>query len=200
MILTLENIQAACSERPSLTQFIARQSLAGLPMYTSTVVDDESHAMDVMRGMEQAWERKEESYFIHVLQTEPSLVLRVHAVCILAEVGGEKSVPQLSDVLLHDPDPLVRHEAAFSLGQIGNSEGNVALAQAVLNDKDPIVRHESAAALGSVGSAESEDVLTRALSDSDEMVRNSAKASLFNIRFLKQYSSGSTAKDRAPRP
>ena len=169
-------------------------------MYTSTVVDDETHAMQVMRGMEEAWERKDETYFVDVLKKEPSLVLRVHAVCILAEVGGGSSVPTLADVLLHDPDPLVRHEAAFSLGQIGNSEGNVALSEAVLNDKDPIVRHESAAALGSVGSAESEDVLTKALSDEDEMVRNSAKASLFNIRFLKQYSSGSSARERAPRP
>ena len=169
-------------------------------MYTSTVVDDEAHAMTVMKKMEEAWEKKDETYFVKVLRTEPSLVLRVHAVCILAEVGGEKSVPTLSDVLLHDPDPLVRHEAAFSLGQIGISEGNVALSEAVINDKDPIVRHESAAALGSVGSADSEGVLTRALSDEDEMVRNSAKASLFNIRFLKQYSSGTSARDRAPRP
>ncbi len=169
-------------------------------MYTSTVMDDEAHAMRVMKGMEAAWEKKDESYFVHVLKTEPSLVLRVHAVCILAEVGGAKCIPTLSDVLLRDPDPLVRHEAAFSLGQIGLSEGNVALAEAVINDKDPIVRHESAAALGSVGNPESEDVLSKALSDTDEMVRNSAKASLFNIRFLKQYSAGSTARDRAPRP
>lgn len=156
--------------------------------------------MRVMEGMEEAFQKKDESYFVEVLQTEPSLVLRVHAVCILAEVGGEKSVHTLSDVLLHDPDPLVRHEAAFSLGQIGLAEGNIALAEAVITDKDPIVRHESAAALGSVGSADSERVLTKALSDPDEMVRNSAKASLFNIRFLKQYSSSSSARERAPRP
>ena len=169
-------------------------------MYTSTIVDDEAKAMQVMRGMEEAWERKDESYFVRVLKSEPSLVLRVHAVCILAEVGGEESVPTLADVLLPDPDPLVRHEAAFSLGQIGLSEGNRALAEAVISDRDPIVRHESAAALGSVGSADSEDVLTRALADPDEMVRNSAKASLFNISFLKQYTGGSTARERAPRP
>ncbi len=169
-------------------------------MYTRTVVDDEAHAMQVMKGMENAWEKKDESYLVRVLQQEPSLVLRVHAVCILAEVGGEKSVPALADVLLNDPDPLVRHEAAFSLGQIGLSEGNTALSDAVIKDKDPIVRHESAAALGSVGSSDSVDVLTRALFDEDEMVRNSAKASLFNIRFLKQYSSASTARERAPRP
>ena len=169
-------------------------------MYTSTVVDDEAHAMEIMRGMEEAWKREDESYFIDVLGKEPSLVLRVHAVCILAEVGGERSVPALADVLLHDPDPLVRHEAAFSLGQIGLSEGNEALAEAVLNDRDPIVRHESAAALGSVGSPNSEVVLMKAEADADEMVRNSAKASLFNIRFLKQYNGSTTARDRAPRP
>lgn len=169
-------------------------------MYTSTLVDDEAHAMMVMKGMEDAFEKKDESFFVKVLQSEPSLVLRVHAVCILAEVGGQKSVPALADVLLHDPDPLVRHEAAFSLGQIGLPEGNRALAEAVLTDKDPIVRHESAAALGSVGSPDSEGVLVKAESDTDEMVRNSAKASLFNIRFLKQYSTGATARDRAPRP
>ncbi len=169
-------------------------------MYTSTVIDDEAHCMDVMKGMEDAWESKDETYFIGVLRNEPSLVLRVHAVCILAEVGGEKSVPTLSDVLFHDPDPLVRHEAAFSLGQIGLAKGNEALAKAMKEDPDPIVRHESAAALGSIGSAEAEKWLKDALSDSEEMVRNSAKASLFNIEFLKKYSKGASARERAPRP
>ena len=169
-------------------------------MYTSTIVDDEAHCMDVMQGMEDAWESKDESYFVEVLRKEPSLVLRVHAVCILAEVGGEKCISTLADVLFHDPDPLVRHEAAFSLGQIGLSEGNKALAQAMKTDRDPIVRHESAAALGSIGSAESEAALKDALLDSEEMVRNSAKASLFNIEFLKKHSRGTSAKERAPRP
>jgi hypothetical protein len=169
-------------------------------LYTKTVVDDEAHCMEVMRGMEDAWAKKDETYFVRVLQKEPSLVLRVHAVCILAELGGEGSQTALADVLFHDPDPLVRHEAAFSLGQIGLSEGNRALSKAVMTDKDPIVRHEAAAALGSIGSPDSEEVLTKALSDSDEMVRNSARASLFNISFLKTYSAGATARDRAPRP
>jgi deoxyhypusine monooxygenase len=169
-------------------------------LYTSTVVDDEAHCMEVMRGMEEAWEQKDESYFVTVLRQEPSLVLRVHAVCILAEVGGKGSVPTLSDVLFHDPDPLVRHEAAFSLGQIGLSDGNEALAKAMKEDPDPIVRHESAAALGSIGSAQAEASLREALSDDEAMVRNSARASLFNIEFLRRYSRGSSARDRAPRP
>lgn len=169
-------------------------------LYTRTVTGDEPHGIEVMKGMEEAWARKDEAYLVDVLRREPSLVLRVHAVCILAEVGGAGCIPTLADVLLNDPDPLVRHEAAFSLGQIGLSEGNTPLARAVLRDPDPIVRHESAAALGSIGSADSEAVLTRALSDRDEMVRNSAAASLFNIRFLMDYSSEASARERAPRP
>ena len=169
-------------------------------MYTETIAGDEAHSMKVMKGMEEAWSSKDETFFVNVLRTESSLVLRVHAVCILAEVGGEKCIPTLSDVLLHDPDPLVRHEAAFSLGQIGLSGGIKPLADALKGDRDPIVRHESAAALGSIGNADAEGALTKALSDKDEMVRNSAAASLFNIKFLKEYSSGETARDRAPRP
>lgn len=169
-------------------------------MYTSTVVDDEEHCMEVMSGMEVAFARKDESYFTDVLKREPSLVLRVHAVCILAEVGGQESIPTLSDVLLRDPDPLVRHEAAFSLGQIGLTAANATLEKAMLSDPDPIVRHESAAALGSIGSAASEEGLKRALADKDEIVSNSARASLFNIAFLKKHSAGSSARERAPRP
>lgn len=169
-------------------------------MYTNTIVDNEAHCMDVMAKMERAFSEKDELYFIAVLKKEPSLVLRVHAVCILAEVGGEGSIPTLSDVLLHDPDPLVRHEAAFSLGQIGLTAANEALKRAVLSDQDPIVRHESAAALGSIGSADSESVLRKALADKDEIVANSARASLFNIEFLKKHPSTGTARERAPRP
>lgn len=169
-------------------------------MYTSTVIDDKPHCMEVMRRMEEAFAAKDEDYFVKVLREEPSLVLRVHAVCILAEVGSGKSVPALADVLFHDPDPLVRHEAAFSLGQIGDSAANDALGKAMLTDGDPIVRHESAAALGSIGSAAAEIMLRKALADKDGIVRNSAETSLFNIEFLKHYSVGGTARDRAPRP
>ncbi|MDV3277659.1 MAG: HEAT repeat domain-containing protein [Nitrososphaerales archaeon] len=169
-------------------------------MYTRTIVDDEAHCMAVMRGMEDAFSHKDESYFVKVLREEPSLVLRVHAVCILADVGSEKSIPTLSDVLFHDPDPLVRHEAAFSLGQMGLSAAIEALEKATLTDSNPIVRHEAAAALGSIGNASAEKALRKALSDKEAIVSNSARASLFNIEFLKKYSVGASAKDRAPRP
>ncbi len=169
-------------------------------MYTSAVIDDEARCMKVMKGMEEAFGRKDESYFVEVLKGDPSLVLRVHAVCILAEVGGKECIPTLADVLINDPDPLVRHEAAFSLGQIGLSAANEALERAILTDPEPVVRHESAAALGSIGSPSAEAVLRKALSDQDEIVSNSARASLFNIEFLSRYSAGTSARERAPRP
>ncbi len=169
-------------------------------MYTTTIVDNEEHCMEVMKGMEEAYAGQDEDFFVTVLRDEPSLVLRVHAVTILAELGSQNGVEALSDVLANDPDPLVRHEAAFSLGQIGSARGNKALEQAVREDRDPIVRHESAAALGSVGSQSSRATLEYALNDSDEIVRNSAKASLFNLKFLSTHSVGASARDRMPRP
>ncbi len=150
--------------------------------------------------MEEEFQRENEDFFVDVINVEPSLVLRVHAVTILAELGGEKGIVALSDVLLNDPDPLVRHEAAFSMGQIGLTSANIALERAVLTDHDPVVRHESAAALGSIGSQSSTSTLTKALEDKDEIVRNSAKASLFNLKFLATYRVGGSARDRAPRP
>ena len=37
-------------------------------MYTRVVVDDEAHCMNVMQGMEVAWENKDESYLVKVLE------------------------------------------------------------------------------------------------------------------------------------
>jgi deoxyhypusine monooxygenase len=156
--------------------------------------------MDVMAKMEDAFSRRDESYFLEVLKQESSLVLRVHAVCILAEVGGEGSIATLSDVLLNDGDPLVKHEAAFSLGQIGLASSISALEKAMLTDPDPVVRHESAAALGSIGNSRAESALRKALGDKDSIVSNSARASLFNISFLRKHPVGAGARDRAPRP
>ena len=169
-------------------------------MYTSTVVDSEEHCLSVMKAMEEEYRKENEQFFIDVLTNEPSLVLRVHAVTILAELGGEAAVPVLSDIVLHDPDPLVKHEAAFTLGQMGLASGVPALEEAVRNDREPIVRHESAAALGSIGHQSARGTLEAALNDADELVRNSAAASLFNLKFLKEYSVGGSAKDRMPRP
>ena len=168
--------------------------------YTTVVVDDRKHCLEVMSKMEEEFKKGDERFFIKVMQEEPSLVLRVHAVTILADLGSEAAIPTLTKVLLNDPDPLVRHEAAFTMGQIGLTSAVKGLEQATLTDKDPIVRHESAAALGSIGSQLAKPALQKALKDKDELVANSAAASLFNLEFLEAYAEGGTARDRAPRP
>ena len=50
-------------------------------------------------------------------------VIRTRAICIMAEIGGDKAVGTISKVLEKDSDELVRHEAAFSLGQLGFATG-----------------------------------------------------------------------------
>ncbi|MEM3267818.1 MAG: HEAT repeat domain-containing protein [Conexivisphaerales archaeon] len=168
-------------------------------IYAKTVIDDEEHCMRVMYEMEKQYTNRNEEFFIKVIREEPSLVLKVHAVTILAELGTQKAIEALSDVLLNDPDPLVRHEAAFSMGQIGLPSANEALKKATLKDPDPVVRHESAAALGAIGSQDSRETLEKALEDKDEIVRNSAMTSLFNLRFLLRYPS-LPLQNLAPRP
>ena len=168
--------------------------------YTSVIVDDKAHCLEVMNKMEEEFKKGDERFFIKVMEEEPSLVLRVHAVTILADLGTQAAIPTLTNVLLNDPDPLVRHEAAFTMGQIGLTSAVKGLEEATLKDKDPIVRHESAAALGSIGSQLAKGALQKALKDKDELVSNSAAASLFNLEFLEKYAVGGTARDRAPRP
>lgn len=135
--------------------------------------------------MEEKYETKDAEYFNHVLTEEPSLVVRVHAVTVLSEIGDESSVPVLADVMKRDPSPLIRHEAAFSLGQMGLSSAVPYLIDAALNDPSEIVRHESAAALGAIGDECAREALEKASKDTSDEVRGSAIASLFNLDFLK---------------
>jgi len=107
--------------------------------YTTVVVDDKQHCLEMMRRMEEEFKKENEAFFVKVIQEEPSLVLRVHAVTILADLGGEAAIPALTDVLLHDPDPLVRQRIV--LGVTSNvtrdERGRHALVHALLDpDRD----------------------------------------------------------------
>jgi len=138
----------------------------------------------VLEGMEEEYEKKEAEFFNKVLREESSLVVRVHAVTVLSEIGDESSVAVLADVMKNDPSPLMRHEAAFSLGQMGKKTAVPFLIDAALNDPSEIVRHESAAALGAIGDEKAREALERASKDVSDEVRGSALASLFNLDFL----------------
>ena len=100
--------------------------------------------------MEKRFDLQDELFFEKLLKHE-DYVIRTRAVCILADIAGEKAVEPIGDVLLNDTDHLVRHEAAFSLGQLGYNSGIDLLSKAVLSDPSFFVRHEAAIALGVIG-------------------------------------------------
>ncbi len=153
-------------------------------MTTSPQKESEADGFHVMWKMEQEYEREKPFYFIKILESKKPMVLRLHAVCALADVGDESAIEALAQVLKSDPDPLLRHEAAFSLGQMGLKPGIPLLIDAALNDPSDIVRHEAAAALGSIGNQSARAALIQASKDPSKLVSGSAKASLYNLDYL----------------
>ena len=111
-------------------------------------------------------------------------VIRTRAICIMAEIGGNKAVKTISKVLEKDSDELVRHEAAFSLGQLGFASGIKSLTYALKNDSSIFVRHEAAVALGVIGSEDARITLIEALNDSSEEVKKSAIVALANLDYI----------------
>ncbi|MDQ6724251.1 MAG: HEAT repeat domain-containing protein [Thermoproteota archaeon] len=133
--------------------------------------------------MEKHFDIQDESYFEKLLKHE-DYVVRTRAVCILADISGEKAVELIGDVLLNDVDHLVRHEAAFSLGQLGYVSGVDVLSRAVLSDPSFFVRHEAAIALGVIGSEQSRSILKQVLGDERQEVQESAMVALANLDYV----------------
>lgn len=142
---------------------------------------------ETLTKLEEAFERKDLAYFKLFLQKSKGmpLLLRVHSVCMLEDIGNEEMVPSLCKVLCEDPSPLTRHEAAFTLGQLGFSSAISALVEAMLHDSSPIVRHESAVALSSIGDDVVVPELRKAIEDKDEDVRNSALIAFEYLSYLR---------------
>jgi len=146
----------------------------------------EEHDYEALSQLEQAFERKDLTFFKDFLGKSRNfpLLLRVHSVCMLEHIGNEDMVEPLCKVLKEDESPLTRHEAAFTLGQLGYRSAVPALVEAMLHDKSPIVRHESAVALSSIGEDSVVPELKRALEDEDEDVRNSALIAYEYLTYL----------------
>jgi len=136
--------------------------------------------------MEEEFGKRNGRYFAELLRKPLSLFLRIHAVCMLADIADEESVAALCVVLREDPSPLVRHEAAFALGQIGMRSAVQALVEALLKDPSKLVRHESAVALGSLGAESARLQLEQAGRDRDRDVRLSAQVALDYLDYLAQ--------------
>ena len=78
--------------------------------------------IQLLVDMEKHFDLHDNIFFEKLLKHE-DYVIRTRAVCIMAEIAGEKAVELIGNVLLNDVDHLVRHEAAFSLGQLGYTSG-----------------------------------------------------------------------------
>ncbi len=154
--------------------------------------EDFSKDFETLEKMEWAFSKGDVSFFEKVLDAKPSLLLRIHAVCMLADIKNEAAVPALSKALCEDPSPLARHEAAFSMGQLGFKSAVPALLEAMATDDSVLVRHESAVALGSIGDERAREALVKACADSDEDVRLSAEIALADLDFLKRLRSRTT--------
>lgn len=152
----------------------------------TTTIPDHSSDFDTLEKMEWAFSKGDTFYFQKILDSKPSIVLRVHAVCMLADMNSEAAIPLLADALRKDPSPLVRHEAAFAMGQLEFKSAVPALIDAMANDESVLVRHESAVALGSIGDERAREGLIGRLGDSDEDVRLSAECALADLDFLKR--------------
>src|SRR2546430_8626886 len=143
-----------------------------------TRMTDYSPDFDTLEKMEWAFSKGDVAYISKVLDSRPSIVLRIHGVCMLADMKREDAMTALARALREDPSPLVRHEAAFAMGQLEFKSGVPSLLEAMARDESVLVRHESAVALGSVGDERARPGLMTALEDVDEDVRLSAEVAL----------------------
>ncbi len=139
--------------------------------------------IELLVEMEKHFDIQDEPFFEKLLKHDDYIV-RTRAICILADISGEKAVELIGDVLLNDADHLVRHEAAFSIGQLGYSSGINVLSKALLSDPNFFVRHEAAIALGIIGSEQSRNILKQSLNDEYPEVRESALVALANIDYV----------------
>src|SRR5215467_5201309 len=139
-----------------------------------------------LEKMEWAFSKGDISTFQRVLDSRPSILLRIHSVCMLADMKNEDAVPLLARALREDSSPLVRHEAAFALGQLEFKSAVPSLLEAMEKDASVLVRHESAVALGSIGDDRARMGLLTAINDSDEDVRLSAEVALADLEFLRR--------------
>src|SRR5438094_9699600 len=76
-----------------------------------------SKDFETLEKMEWAFSKGDIDFFRIVLDGRPSLLLRIHAVCMLADMKDERAVPALCETMKQDPSPRVRHDAAIALGQ-----------------------------------------------------------------------------------
>ena len=66
---------------------------------------DYSEDFETLEKMEWAFFKGDVSFFENVLNGKPSLLLRVHAVCMLADMKSEQAVSALCKAMREDSSP-----------------------------------------------------------------------------------------------
>ncbi|MCX5654953.1 MAG: HEAT repeat domain-containing protein [Planctomycetota bacterium] len=96
--------------------------------------------------------------------------VRLTAAEALGEIGDQRAVAPLIDLLARDSDWDVRKHAAIALGNLGGPEATARLIEAMA-DPEPQVRKAVAEALGMVGGPEATARLIEAMGDPEPEVR-----------------------------
>lgn len=80
--------------------------------------------------------------------TDP--ILRSELINILGNIGDEKAIDSLINILLHDSDKFVRHHAARALGKIGNPKAANVLRQVANKEKNTRLHYLALNALSKI--------------------------------------------------
>src|SRR5437899_12457634 len=109
-----------------------------------TRMTDYSPDFDTLEKMEWAFSKGDVAYISKVLDSRPSIVLRIHGVCMLADMTREDAIPEFARAVREDTSLKVSHEAAFAIGQLQFKSGAPSQLEAIARDEPALVRPDSA--------------------------------------------------------
>lgn len=113
--------------------------------------------------------------------TKQPLKKRFRALFTLRNLGGERSIDLINQVLLNDASVLLKHECCYCLGQMGEQNAIGYLVDILENrNENEIVRHEAAEALGNLLNDEQAliDKLSANLNDPSHIVNQTCELAL----------------------
>jgi HEAT repeat protein len=172
-------VDEAGAVRASALGALARMGRLGAAEVIAALTDDEPavrrRACEVAAGLGPAADPGVGQGLINALSDDEVLVVE-SACAALGELGagpGLASVTGLTEVAQGHSDPLCREAAVAALGSIGDPAGLPTIL-AAMNDK-PTVRRRAVLALAPFTGPAVEEALTKARSDRDWQVRQSAE-------------------------
>lgn len=114
-----------------------------------------------------------------LLDSEQTLFDRYRAMFSLRNLSTPEAIDALVKGLECDDSALLRHEVAYVLGQMADRHAVQGLTEKLKDmSDDPMVRHECAEALGAVDDPRCKEILSKHLTDSDLIVKQSCEIAL----------------------